>query len=121
MIRQATATNNGMLFNSRRLDRALFGLIILGLVFSASVALINAQRVYGVGAVRRTTVVSNGSTAVVRRTTVVGGAGGGAVVRTGHIYSLPGGYRAVGGGYYMAGGIRYRAQFYQGRTVYVRV
>jgi hypothetical protein len=132
MMRQVTATNNKLLFVSRR-GRMLLGLMMMALIVLASVARINAQRVYGVSA-RRTTVVSNGSTAVARRTTAVStgstavvrrttvvGAARPAVIGGGYISVLPAGYRVVSGGYYMAGGIRYRAQFYQGRTVYVRV
>lgn len=119
MNRQITTTNNELSFNSRR-GRVFFGLIIMALVFLASAARINAQRVYGVAA-RSTTVVSNGSTAVVRQTTVVAGTARPAQLPAGYISVLPAGYRVVSGGYYMAGGVRYRAQFYQGRTVYVRI
>jgi hypothetical protein len=37
---------------------------------------------------------------------------------------LPGGYKVVmvgGVRYYYVGGVHYQAQFYQGRTVYIRV
>ena len=43
---------------------------------------------------------------------------------SGYIATLPIGYTTVvvgGARYYYAGGIHYRAQFYQGRTCYVRV
>jgi hypothetical protein len=121
MIRQITATNNKLLFDSRR-GRVFFGLIIMALIVLASVARISAQRVYGVSA-RRTTVVSNGSTTVARSTTVVtvGRPVQPMALPRGYIAVLPSGYRVVSGGYYMVGSIRYRAQFYQGRTVYVRI
>lgn len=122
MIRHATATNNALLLNSRR-DRVFFGLVIMALVLLASVARINAQRVYGVSATRHTTVVSHGSTTVARSTTVV--ATGRPVqpvaLPHGYIAVLPAGYRVVSGGYYVVGSVRYRATFYQGRTVYVRI
>jgi hypothetical protein len=133
MMRQATTTNNE-LFNFRR-GRVFFGLMMMALLFLASVERSNAQRVYGVSATRRTTVVSNGSTAVARRTTVVSNGSTTAVHRTtavaapvravglpsGYIAVLPAGYRVVSGGFYMVGSVRYRASFYQGRTVYIRV
>ena len=80
-----------------------------------------SQSVYGVAT--RRTVVTTGSTTVARRTTVVT-TGGHPALCPGCIGALPGGYRAVvvsGTRYYVAGGIYYRPQFYQGRTVYVRV
>lgn len=123
MISQITSTNNELLFNSRR-GRVFFGLMIMALVCLASVARINAQRVYGVSATRRTTVVSNGSTTVARSTTTVVATGRPVqpmALPHGYIAVLPAGYRVVSGGYYMVGSIRYRAQFYQGRTVYVRI
>ena len=91
----------------------------MGLVFLMSAPHDNAQRVYGVSAARRTTVVSNGSTTVARSTTVVAARPVG--LPAGYIAVLPAGYRVVTGGFYMVGSVRYRAQFYQGRTVYVRV
>ena len=117
------ATNNALLFNSRRLGSVVFGLIIMALVLLASVEPNNAQRVYGVSATRHTTVVAHGgSTAVVRRTTVVAApARGVAVLPHGYIAVLPVGYRVVGGGIFIAGSVRYRATFYNGRTVYIRL
>lgn len=44
-----------------------------------------------------------------------------AVLPARYIAVLPAGYRVVTGDYYLAGGIRYRATFYQGRTVYIRL
>src|ERR1051325_6372972 len=122
MIRLMTATDNELLFSFRR-DRVFFGLMILALVFAASVSRTNAQRVYGVSATRHTTVVSNGHTTVARSTTVVaaGRPVGAVAFPHGYIAVLPSGYRVVSGGYYMVGSVRYRATFYQGRTVYVRI
>src|SRR5688572_29206670 len=80
-----------------------------------------SQSIYGVST--RRTVVTTGSATVARRTTVVT-TGGHPALCPGCIGVLPGGYRAVvvsGTRYYVAGGIYYRPQFYQGRTVYVRV
>jgi hypothetical protein len=75
-------------------------------------------QVYGV---RRNTAVVHGpnNTVVASKTTVVKGGGG---LSHGYIAALPGGYRAVtvsGARYYTVGGVYYRAQIYQGRTVYV--
>ena len=90
------------------------------LLFSLGAVAARSQSVYGVAT--RRTVVTTGSTTVARRTTVV--TGGHSALCPGCIGALPGGYRAVvvsGNRYYVAGGIYYRPQFYQGRTVYVRV
>ena len=122
MNRQITATDNGLIFNSRE-GRLFFGLIFMVLLFLTSVAPINAQRVYGVSATRHTTVVSHGSTTVARSTTVVtaGRPMQPMALPHGYIAVLPSGYRVVSGGYYMVGSVRYRASFYQGRTVYIRI
>jgi hypothetical protein len=91
------------------------------LLFSLGTIPARSQSVYGVAT--RRTVVTTGSTTVARRTTVVT-TGGHPALCPGCIGALPGGYRAVvvsGTRYYVAGGIYYRPQFYQGRTVYVRV
>lgn len=105
---------------SRRRGWMFSGLTLVALVLFANAVNSNAQRVYGVAS--RTTVATNGHTTVVHRSTVV--ATGGAHVAAlphGYIAVLPGGYRAIGGGIYMAGSVRYRATFYQGRTVYIRL
>jgi hypothetical protein len=81
-------------------SKALIGAAVLGAVLLSSVSVALAQ-VYGVA----------------RKTTVVSGPHG-------YIAVLPGGYRAVtvsGARYYAVGGIYYRPQIYQGRTVYVAV
>jgi hypothetical protein len=115
-------------------NRGLLALALAGFALTAGATRLDAQ-MYGVA--RRTTVVA-GPNGVARRTTVAGPNGvasrttvagpGGVASRTvaaglpsGYLGVLPVGYRAVGGGIYMAGGVRYRARFYQGRTVYVRI
>src|SRR6185503_8360073 len=106
--------NNLILKNCASLLTAAMLLLLLNVVS------VRAQSVYGVST--RRTVVSNGSTTVVRKTTVVAGAH--PAMCAGCIGVLPVGYRAVvvhGGHYFMVGGIYYRPQFYQGRTVYIRV
>jgi hypothetical protein len=96
-------------------------LILPPLLLSLGAVAARSQSVYGVAT--RRTVVTTGSTTVARRTTVVT-TGGHPALCPGCIGTLPGGYRAVvvsGTRYYVVGGIYYRPQFYQGRTVYVRV
>ena len=92
-------------------------LMIISLMLVASVVPGDAQRVYGVAS--RTTVVHGPNTTVVHKTTAVAVRPAG--LCCGYIGVLPGGYRAVGGGIYMVGSVRYRATFYQGRTVYIRL
>jgi hypothetical protein len=107
-------------------NKALLALALAGFALTAGATRLDAQ-MYGVA--RRTTVVA-GPNGVARRTTVAGPggvasrtvvAGGRSALPAGYIGVLPAGYRAMSGGIYMAGGIRYRARFYQGRTVYVRI
>ena len=96
-----------------------FALACAALV-AGSAAAVSAQRVDGVCA-RRSSVVATGSGAAVGWSTVVAGRPG---LPSGYLTVLPGGYRAVvvgGVRYYTVGGIYYQPQFYQGRTVYVRV
>ena len=107
---------NNALFISRR-GRTFAGLIVMALMLIGSVAPVDAQRVYGVAS--RTTVVHTNSGAVVHKTTAVAVRPAG--LCCGYIAVLPGGYRVVGGGIYMVGTVRYRATFYQGRTVYIRL
>jgi hypothetical protein len=114
---------------SKLLIRAVIFCAFLLFFVSATLA-----QVYGVA--RKTTVVSGpNGTAAVSKTAVVSGPNGTAAVKKttvvstggmphGYIAVLPGGYRAVtisGARYYAVGGIYYRPQMYQGRTVYVAV
>ena len=116
MINQSTASNNGILLSSLG-GKVFVGLVFMALMLVASITSIDAQRVYGVAS--RTTVVSTGSGTVVHKSTAVAVRPGG--LCCGYIAVLPGGYRAVGGGVYVVGSVRYRATFYQGRTVYIRL
>ena len=113
--------------------RALLALAFAGFALTAGAARLEAQ--YGVA--RRTTVVATPHGAAARSTTVVAGPNGVAARSTtvvaggrpvglpaGYIAVLPAGYRSVmyrGSSCYMAGGVYYRASFYQGRTVYIRL
>lgn len=89
---------------------------------------VSAAVVYGVPP-RRTVVVAPAPRAVVvapaPRAVVVAPAPVAVVgLPSGYIAVLPTGYRVVmvsGARYYYVGGVHYRATFYQGRTVYVRV
>ena len=106
----------------------LLSLVVLAVSFQAAV--VRAQRtVYGVPA-RTTVVVAPAPRPVVvvpaPRPVVVAPAPAvaGIALPSGYIAVLPTGYRVVtvsGSRYYLAGGIHYRATFYQGRTCYVRV
>jgi len=116
MNSQSTASSKGLLFSSLG-SKVFFGLMFMALMLVASFTRIEAQRVYGVAS--RTTVVHTGSGTVVHKSTAVAVRPGG--LCCGYIAVLPGGYRAIGGGIYMAGSVRYRATFYQGRTVYIRL
>ena len=75
---------------------------------------------YGVPPARTTVVVASAPRAVAMAPAPVAvGA-----LPAGYIAILPTDYRIVmvsGARYYYAGGVHYRAQFYQGRTCYVRV
>jgi len=117
---------------SRLRGRALLALVLAGFALTAGAARLEAQ--YGVA--RRTTVVAGPHGAAARSTTVVHGpnevaahsttvvAGGRPALPNGYIGTLPAGYRSVmyrGSSCYMAGGVYYRASFYQGRTVYIRL
>jgi len=135
----------GGTISARELSKFLVTAAILSAVLLHSVSVAQAQ-VYGVA--KSTTVVKgpNGNVAAASKTTVVAGggtaskstvvvAGGATASKTtvvvaggalphGYIAVLPGGYRAVtisGVRYYSGGGIYYRPQMYQGRTVYVVV
>jgi hypothetical protein len=112
-----TITNNASF--TRRRGKFSWGMMALTIVLFANVTGSHAQRVYGVAS--RTTVVSNGRTTVVHKTTVATGGVHAVGLPSGYIAVLPGGYRVVGGGIYMVGSVRYRATFYQGRTVYIRL
>jgi hypothetical protein len=88
-----------------------------------------AQRtVYGVST-RSTVVVAghpSGGAVVVSqpKTVVVASAPAAVRLPSGYIAVLPAGHTIVmvgGARYYYVGGVHYRAEFYQGRTVYVRV
>jgi hypothetical protein len=131
--RGAQEVVGGVLRASCLRKRALVAVALAGFALTAGASRLEAQ--YGVA--RRTTVVA-GPNGVARRTTVAGPNGvasrttvagpGGVASRTtvaglpsGYYGALPSGYRVMGGGIYMAGGVRYRARFYQGRTVYVRI
>ncbi len=115
MNSQETANNSiGFLWSFAR--KASVGFVFIVLVAVSGIIRIDAQRVYGVAS--RTTVVSTGSGTAVRRTTVVAAP---ARLCCGYIAVLPGGYRVVGGGIFVVGSVRYRATFYQGRTVYIRI
>jgi len=107
---------NNVLFTSGR-GGISAGLILTALMLIGSVATADAQRVYGVAS--RTTVVHTNSGTVVHKTTAV--AVRPAALPHGYIAVLPHGYRVVGGGIFMVGTVRYRATFYQGRTVYIRL
>lgn len=115
MNSQSTA-NNGKVFFGSLARKASVGFVLTVLMVVAGIIRIDAQRVYGVAS--RTTVVSTGSGTAVRRTTVVAAP---ARLCCGYIGVLPVGYRAVGGGIFVVGSVRYRATFYQGRTVYIRI
>lgn len=110
--------------NKSRLLRIRFLALAFALPLLLSLEALPAksQSVYGVAT--RRTVVTTGSTTVARRTTVVTTGRSYPALCPGCIGALPGGYRVTvvsGTRYYVAGGIYYRPQFYQGRTVYVRV
>lgn len=115
MNSQSTA-NNGTIFFWSIVCKASVAFVFIMLMVVAGIIRIDAQRVYGVAS--RTTVVSTGSGTAVRRTTVVAAPVG---LCCGYIAVLPVGYRVVGGGIFMYGSVRYRATFYQGRTVYIRI
>jgi hypothetical protein len=120
-------------------DRRRCGLRTLGVlailtvtVYSSAAAA--AQRVYGVStkstvvvAAPRPVVVVPPPRAVVvapARAVVVAPAPAVVGLPAGYIAVIPTGYTIVvvgGARYYYVGGIHYRAEFYQGRTVYVRV
>lgn len=121
-----------MRWASRLGGRALIALALAGFALTAGAARLEAQ--YGVA--RRTTVVATPHGVAARSTTVVAGphgvaahsttvvAGGRPSLPNGYIGALPAGYRSVmyrGSSCYMAGGVYYRASFYQGRTVYIRL
>ena len=94
----------------------LTGLLLLTWVIRIRVS---AQSIYGVSPRRTKVMTSSGR--VAHRTTVVRTTD--PALAAGYIAVLPGGYRIVtvrGVRCYHVGGIYYRAQFYQGRTVYVR-
>jgi hypothetical protein len=99
--------------------RVLVSLAVLGAAFHTTVVQAGQRVVYGVPA-RTTVVVAPAPRAVVVAPAPV------VVARlpAGYIAVLPAGYRIVvvgGARYYFVGGIHYRAEFYQGRTCYVRV
>jgi hypothetical protein len=102
---------------------------VLCVAFRPTAADAAVRTVYGVSTVHRTTVVvaSPRPVVVVAPVPVVVVAPAPVVVvglPSGYIAVLPTGYHAVmvgGARYYYVGGIHYQAQFYQGRTVYVRV
>lgn len=111
----------------------LASLAVLGVTFCSVRAA--ARVVYGVPATHHTTVVVAPRPVVVAPHAVVVAPAPHVVVvapkpvvvvglPSGYIAVLPTGYRPVmvgGARYYYVGGIHYRPQFYQGRTVYVRV
>lgn len=115
MNSQSTA-NNGSVFFWPLVSKASVGFVFIVLMVVSGIVRIDAQRVYGVAS--RTTVVSTGSGTAVRKTTVVAAP---ARLCCGYIAVLPVGYRVVGGGIFVVGSVRYRATFYQGRTVYIRI
>ena len=101
--------------------------LVLGVAFDATVVKAAQRTVYGVST-RTAVVVAPAPRAVVvapaPRAVVVAPAPVAVGLPSGYIAVLPAGYQVVmvgGVRYYFVGGIHYRAQFYQGRTCYVRV
>ena len=112
--------------NQLRTRLRTLGLLALLGVTVHSGAVAAATRVYGV-ATKPTVVVAAPRPVVVvapPRAVVVAPAPAVVGLPSGYIAVIPAGYTIVvvgGARYYYVGGIHYRAQFYQGRTVYVRV
>lgn len=105
--------------------RAL-SILALSSVIVHSGAVTAATRVYGVSTKSTVVVAAPRPVVVVPPPRVVVVAPAPAVVGlpAGYIAVIPAGYTIIvvgGARYYYVGGIHYRAEFYQGRTVYVRV
>jgi len=115
-----------------RFRRLFTSVSLMGMATALHLTVAHAQTrhtVYGVPPARTTVVVA----APAPRAVVVAPAPRAVVVApapvvvglpSGYIAVLPTGYRIVtvgGARYYYVGGIHYRAEFYQGRTCYVRV
>jgi hypothetical protein len=109
-----------------RASRRMLGLLALSSVIIHSGAVPAATTVYGVSTKSTVVVVAPRPVVVVPppRAVVVAPAPAVVGLPAGYIAVVPAGYKIVvvgGARYYFVGGIYYRAEFYQGRTVYVRV
>ena len=106
-----------------RFRRLFTSVSLMGMATALHLTVAHAQTrhtVYGVPPARTTVVVA----APAPRAVVVAPAPVVVGLPSGYIAVLPTGYRIVtvgGARYYYVGGIHYRAEFYQGRTCYVRV
>ena len=99
---------------------AAASLVAVTMALHAAPASAGQRVVYGVPPARTTVVVAPAPRAVVVAPAPVAAV----ALPSGYIAVLPTDYRIVtvsGARYYYAGGVHYRAQFYQGRTCYVRV
>src|SRR6478736_2898831 len=117
---------NASLTRSPRLDVVICAIVIAA-VFAAG-AILSAHSVYGVAprpvvvAPARPVVVAPAPVVVAPRPAVVVAPAPVVAMPAGYIAVLPVGYTTVtvrGARYYYAGGIHYKATFYQGRTCYI--